>query len=59
MKTRKLIITALLAALICVFAPWSIPIGAVPITLATLAVYISASVIDWKCGTAAVVGWHT
>lgn len=53
-KLLDLIFTALLAALICAAAPFSIPVGAVPLSLATLAVYIAASVIDWKHGVAAV-----
>ncbi len=53
MKLRFLIATALLAALICVLAPWTAPIGAVPITLATFAVYLAGAVGGKKRGALA------
>ena len=55
MKTKKLVFSALFGAIICVLAPMSIYIGSIPYTLATFAVYLAASVIDWKHGTLAVV----
>jgi biotin transport system substrate-specific component len=55
MTTKKMVFTALFAALICVMALFNIPIGPVPISLATFAIYIAASVIDWKHGTLAVL----
>ena len=41
-RLRGWVATALFAALLCVCAPFAIPIGPVPITLATLAVYLIA-----------------
>ena len=38
-KIRDLVITALMAAVICVLAPISLPIGPVPVSLSTLAIY--------------------
>ena len=55
MKVRDLTFTAIFAALICVAAPWTVPVGPIPITLATLAVYLAAAVLGWKKGTVAVV----
>ena len=55
MKTRNLTITALFAALICLCAPWTIPVGPIPITLATFAVYLAAAAAGWKIGAVAVV----
>jgi biotin transport system substrate-specific component len=55
MKIRNMVFTALFAAVICVVSPFKIPIGAVPITLATFAIYIAASVLNWKYGTLAVL----
>lgn len=55
MKVREMTYTALFAAIICIAAPWSIPVGAIPLSLATLAVYVAASVMDWKHGTLAVL----
>lgn len=55
MKIRNMVFTALFAAIICVISPFKIPIGEVPITLATFAIYIAASVLNWKYGTLAVI----
>lgn len=55
MKIRNMVFTALFAAIICVIAPFKIPIGAVPITLATFAIYVAASVLNWKYGTLAII----
>jgi biotin transport system substrate-specific component len=46
--------SALLAAVICVLAPISLPIGPVPISLATFAVMLAGTILDWKQSTAAV-----
>lgn len=43
--------TALLSAVICVVAPMAIPIGPVPITLATLAMYLAVYLLGEKWGT--------
>lgn len=55
MKVKDMTMTALFAAMICVMAPWSFSAGAVPITLATLAIYLASLVLGWKRATAAVV----
>lgn len=55
MKVKDMTITALFAAIICVLAPWSFSAGAVPITLASFAVYLAAVVLGWKRGTIAVL----
>jgi biotin transport system substrate-specific component len=55
MKIRNMVFTALFAAVICAVAPFKIPVGAVPITLATFAIYIAASVLNWKYGTLSVL----
>jgi biotin transport system substrate-specific component len=55
LKTRDIVLTAMFAALICVLSPISVPIGPVPLSLASLAVYIAASVIGLKRGVVAVV----
>ena len=43
--------TALLAAVICVLAPMAIPVGPIPITLATLAMYLALYLLGGKLGT--------
>lgn len=51
MKTRDMVMCALLAAVICVLAPVSVPIGPVPISLATFAVMLAGAVLGAKWGT--------
>lgn len=55
MKTRDLVQIGLFAAIICIFAPFSLPISIIPITLATFAIYLTAGVLGARKGTAAVV----
>ena len=45
---------AVMAALLCVASPWSIPIGPIPISLATFAVYLIGVVLGCVDGTIAV-----
>lgn len=40
-RIRKMTSAAVFAALLCVVSPWSVPIGAVPVSLATFAVYLA------------------
>ncbi len=52
MNTKQLTAAALMAALISVLAPLSIPLaGQVPVSLATLAVMLSGALIGSKAGT--------
>ncbi|MBR0447910.1 MAG: biotin transporter BioY [Clostridia bacterium] len=46
MRLKQNVITALLAAALCVMAPFAVPLGPVPITLATLGVYLAAGLLD-------------
>ena len=54
MKAKDITITALLAAVICALSPFTLPLGAVPVTLATLAIYFVSAVGGAKKGVAAV-----
>ncbi|MDR3311073.1 MAG: biotin transporter BioY [Oscillospiraceae bacterium] len=54
MRVRDITETALFAAVICVLAPLAVPVGPVPVTLATLGVYLAAAVLGPARGTAAV-----
>ncbi len=57
MKKLKLynqLVAALLAALLAVISPFSVPIGAIPLTLATLGVYLAAVIGGAGFGTLAV-----
>ena len=51
---RDMTITAIFAAFMCVTAPWTIPVGVVPITLATFSVYFASAALGWKRGSIAV-----
>lgn len=55
MKLRDMMFVALLAAVICVCAPLSLPVGPVSMTLATFAVYVAAGVCNYKIGTLATL----
>ncbi len=50
-KVYKLTTTALMAAVICVLGPLSIPIGAVPISFSSLAIFLALYAIGMKYGT--------
>ncbi len=52
---RSMTFIALMAALICVCAPFVIPLGAVPLSLATFAVYLSGALLGAKRGMLAVI----
>ena len=52
--TKKLVTSALCAAILCVMAPFSVPIGPVPLSLATFAVLFAAFFLGGKWGAAAV-----
>ncbi len=57
MKKLKLynqLVAALLAALLAIIAPFAVPVGAVPITLASLGVYLCAVIGGAGWGTLAV-----
>lgn len=54
MTWRENVLTALLAAALCVMAPIAVPMAPVPITLATLGVYLAAGLLGPWRGAAAV-----
>lgn len=55
MKAQKIALTGILAAIICLLAPLSLPTGAVPISLATFAIYIIACTVKVKNSVSAVI----
>ncbi len=54
MKIKKTATVGILAAIICVIAPFSFPVGAIPISLATFAIYIISCTVNKKLSVAAV-----
>ena len=47
-STRDMVFTALFAAVLCAVAPFSIPVGPIPLSFATLVIYLAAGSIGWK-----------
>jgi biotin transport system substrate-specific component len=54
-STRDMVFTALFAAALCVVAPFSIAIGPIPLSFATLIIYLAAGALGWKYGVLSVV----
>lgn len=54
LKTRKLVLLSLFAALMCVVSPFSLPVGIVPISLATFVLYLTSAVVG-ASGTVSIV----
>ena len=54
-----MIFCALFAAILCVLAPLSIPLGPIPLSLATFVIYMAASVLGWKLGGVTVILYIT
>ena len=52
-KTKDMIICALMAAVMCVISPFTIPIGPIPVSLGVLGVLLTAVILGWKRGTIA------
>ncbi len=56
LTVKSMVFTAIMAAVICIAAPFSIPMpGLVPVSLATFAVYLAGALLGGKKGTLAVV----
>ncbi len=54
MKVKDMTLTAVMAALVCIAGPLTIPAGPIPLSLATFAVYLAGAVLGKKRGTIAV-----
>jgi len=50
-----MILAALFTAIICAVAPFSLAIGPIPLTFATLVIYLVAGVLGWKYGVLSVI----
>ena len=55
MKTKPLVVTAFFVAIICILSPFSIYLGAIPLTLGSLAISLSAAILGSKKGVIAVL----
>lgn len=54
LTTYQMAVTALMAAVMCVFGPLTVPIGAVPISLANFVICLTAWLLGPKFGTLSV-----
>ena len=54
-RTYMLAATGVMTAVLCVTAPFSVPVGPIPISLSTLVIYLAAYVLGWKMGTVSVL----
>lgn len=54
-KTYTMTMIAVMTAVICILAPLSIPIGAVPISFTNLAIFLSLYILGWKAGTISLI----
>ena len=52
---REMTVTALMTAMLCVAAPFTIPTGAIPISLATFVIYLAAVILGAKKGSLCVL----
>ncbi len=55
MSVKEMCLAALMAAVLCVASPFSIPVGPIPLSLATLVIYLTAYVLGWKLGAVSVL----
>ena len=51
---KEMVIIALFTAVLCAVAPFSITIGPIPLSFATLVIYLAAGTLGWKNGTISV-----
>lgn len=52
---RDMTVTALMAAVLCITAPFTLPIGAIPLSLASFVVYLTAALLGAKRGCAGIL----
>ena len=52
---RDMVFTALFTAVLCAAAPFSIAAGPIPLSFATLVIYLAAGALGWKRGVVSVI----
>lgn len=52
---HRLAFTAVMAAVLCVLGPLSVPVGPIPFSFATLGIYLVLYPLGWRWGTASVL----
>lgn len=56
-NVQEMALIAVMAAVTCILGPLSVPIGIVPISLTTFAVYLAVYVLGWKRGTISYIAY--
>ena len=54
-STRDMVFTALFTAVLCAVAPFAIAVGPIPLSFATLVIYLAAGTLDWKHSALSVI----
>lgn len=55
MKHKTIAVTAITAAILCVFSPISLPMGAIPFSMSIFAVCLISCITPWKQSVSAVI----
>ena len=54
-RTKDLVLTALMAAVLCIVSPWSLNIGPIPVSFSLFAIYLTMYLLGAKLGTLSVL----
>ena len=54
-KVHNMVLTALMAAVICVLSPLTVPIGPVPLSFCNLAIFFALYLLGWKRGLSSLI----
>lgn len=55
MKTREMCLTGIMAALLCLLGPLTVPVGPVPLSVLSFGIYLAAQTLGARLGTFAVI----
>ena len=55
LRTKDLVLTALMAAVLCIVSPWSVNIGPIPVSFSLFAIYLTMYLLGAKLGTLSVL----
>ncbi len=55
LRTKDLVLTALMAAVLCIVSPWSINIGPIPFSFSLFAIYLTMYLLGARLGTLSVL----
>ncbi len=55
LRTKDLVLTALMSAVLCIVSPWSLNIGPIPVSFSLFAIYLTMYLLGAKLGTLSVL----